>query len=198
MKRLVVLASGSGSNFQAILNAIDHGDIPAVCVGLISDRPQIGAMERAANAGIPVFVIARSQFDEISAYNTALLAQIDALNPDLIVLAGYLKKIPEAVVKQWSGKIINIHPSLLPKYGGKGFHGIHVHEAVIAAGDTESGCTVHFVDETYDTGSVIEQARVPVLPDDTAESLQQKILIQEHLLLPKVIRKLLQSSYSRS
>lgn len=191
MKRLVVFASGSGSNFQAIIDSIQNGAIHAECVGLICDREGIGSIDRANSNGIPVHVIRRKEFDDYDNYALALTATLIEMKPDLIVLAGYLSKIPSMVVEHWRGRIINIHPALLPKHGGKGYFGIHVHESVIQSGDTVSGCTVHFVDEVYDNGDVIAQATVPVLPDDTPFSLQQRVLEQEHALLPSVIEKLL-------
>jgi formyltetrahydrofolate-dependent phosphoribosylglycinamide formyltransferase len=191
LKRIVVFASGSGSNFQSILDSIQSGSLPVHCTGLICDREGIYAIDRAQQADIPVYVIRRRDFDDVSEYALSLVATLQALDPDLIVLAGYLSKVPEMVVANWAGRIINIHPALLPKFGGKGFYGLKVHQAVIDSSETESGCTVHFVDEVYDHGSVIEQAVVPVLPDDTPESLQLRVLEQEHSLLPKVIHDLL-------
>lgn len=194
MKRLVVFASGSGSNFQAIIDSIENGAVSATCVGLICDREGIGAIERAQQNRIPVHVIRRKDFEDYTNYALALTAALMHLNPDLIVLAGYLNKIPSMVVENWRNRIINIHPALLPKYGGKGFFGIRVHEAVIKSGDTESGCTVHYVDEVYDNGDIIAQSRVPVLDGDTPEALQRRVLEQEHALLPTVIEQLLNKS----
>lgn len=194
MKRLVVFASGSGSNFQAIIDSIVNGTVSATCTGLICDREGIGAIDRALQFGVPVHVIRRRDFDDHDNYALALTATLLALKPDLIILAGYLNKIPSMVVENWRGRIINIHPALLPKFGGKGFFGIRVHEAVIESGDIESGCTVHFVDEVYDNGDIIAQSRVPVMPNDTPDSLQKRVLAQEHILLPSVIETLLNQS----
>ncbi len=193
MKRIVVFASGSGSNFQSILDAISTGEISAECVGLVCDREGIGAIDRAMFAKIPVFVVRRRDYEDYDNYALAMIANLQSLDPDLIVLAGYLSKVPNMVVEYWRGKIINIHPALLPKFGGKGFYGIHVHSAVLATGESESGCTVHFVDEVYDNGSIIAQARVPVLIDDSPETLQHRVLVEEHKLLPEVVRKLINS-----
>lgn len=182
------MASGSGSNFQSIIDAIDRGDINARINGLIAGKPHIKAIDRANRHYIPVTVLdqkAPSQFE------SELLSLLKSLNPDLIVLAGFLRKIPDSVVDTFEGKIINIHPSLLPKYGGKGFYGEHVHRAVIESGDAESGCTVHFVNEQYDDGDIIEQVRVPVNPNDTPETLAKRVLAEEHKLFPNVIAKLL-------
>lgn len=188
MHKLVVLASGSGSNFQAIIDAIHRGDINANIVGLITNKSGIGAIKRAEKNSIPVKVIAP---DDPNSFHKNLLETLLDWNPDLIVLAGFLRKIPNEIIEAFSGKIINIHPSLLPKYGGKGFYGKRVHQAVINAKETESGCTVHLVNEQYDAGSIIEQVVVPVLPTDDAETLAKKVLEQEHKLLPEVINKIL-------
>lgn len=193
MKNIVVLASGSGSNFQSILDAIQSGIIEnAIVTGLIAGRPGIRAIERAESAGIPVAVLPEAG-DETQMTNTLTL-QLGKWKPDLIVLAGFLKKIPEALVKQYRNKIINIHPSLLPKFGGKGYYGLKVHKAVIASGETDSGCTVHFVTEEYDEGDIIRQVRVHVNQNDTPETLAARILAEEHKLLPAVINDLLNSN----
>jgi len=185
VQKLVVLASGSGTNFQAIINSIKDGSIKgAAIVALIVNKSDIKVIERAKEHNIPIYIL-ESDFEN----NLRII--LERLNPDLIVLAGFLKKIPSAVIKKYPDKIINIHPSLLPKYGGKGFYGMKVHEAVIDAGDEVSGCTVHFVNEIYDAGKIIDQKTVPVKSDDTPETLAARILKQEHLLYPKVIQKLL-------
>jgi len=193
LKRIVVFASGSGSNFQSILDAIEKGELSAECVGLFCDRDGIGAIDKARKASIPVYMHRRKDYPDYENYVHALLEDVKTLNPDLIVLAGYLNKIPSRIVQHWSGKIINIHPALLPKFGGKGFYGIFVHQAVLEAAESETGCTIHFVDEVYDHGSIIDQVVVPVLPDDTPTSLQLRVLEQEHMIYPKVIQTLLTS-----
>lgn len=188
MHKIVFFASGSGTNFQSVIDAIDSGQIDAEITGLITNKSQIGAIRRAEKHSIPVRVINQESASE---YTEELLEALSDFSPDLIVLAGYLKKIPEEVIDRYSGKIINIHPSLLPKYGGKGFFGMNVHRAVIEGGERYSGCTVHYVDDIYDNGSIITQQTVSVEPDDTPESLARKILKEEHDLLPKTIKKLL-------
>ncbi|MGM0506938.1 MAG: phosphoribosylglycinamide formyltransferase [Bacteroidota bacterium] len=193
MKTIVVFASGSGSNFQAVLDAAERGDIPARIVGLVAQREGIGAIDRAHRHGVPVSVLNPARFPDRSLFEKALMEQLDSWSPDLIVLAGYLVKVPSAVIARWNGKIINIHPSLLPDFGGKGFYGSRVHEAVLADGRTESGCTVHLVTEEFDKGPILGQRRVPVQPDDTPETLAARVLKEEHQLLPDVIRKLLTS-----
>jgi len=195
LKRLVVFASGSGSNFQAIIDAISQGQIQAKCVGLICDREGISAIDKAIVNNIQVHVVRRRDYEDYENYALALTATLQSLEADLIVLAGYLSKVPSMVVELWRGKIINIHPALLPKFGGKGYYGIYVHQAVIESGETESGCTVHFVDEVYDNGSIIAQAKIPVYENDTPESLQRRVLNEEHKLLPSVIAKILTHPY---
>ena len=188
MNKLVVLASGSGTNFQAILDAIQTGSISANVSGLITNNPEARAIQRAHSHDIPVKIISTADRE---AYENQLLKTLLSWNPDLIVLAGFLKKIPESVVDAFDQKIINIHPALLPKFGGKGFYGARVHQAVIKAGEKESGCTVHYVNQHYDDGDIIEQVTVPVSSDDDAESLAKKVLQEEHKLLPRIINQLL-------
>ncbi len=176
--RIAVFASGSGSNFQAILDAIASGRLDASVCALIASKPGIGAIQKAETNHIPVFI------------QDADLA-IESTKPDLLVLAGYLKPIPSHIINRFPNRILNIHPALLPKFGGKGMYGRHVHEAVIAAGESESGCTVHVVTEHYDEGPILAQARVPVLPEDSAETLAARVLAQEHLLFPFIIQQVL-------
>lgn len=191
MKKIVVFASGSGTNFQAIIEAVQSGKIQAKIAGLITSRDNIGAIERAEKTGIPKQVVRRSDFRDEELFANAILNKLDQWKPDLIVLAGYMIKLPSTVIQRYPGQIINIHPSLLPKFGGRGYYGARVHQAVIDAGENESGCTVHFVNETYDEGPVIAQKKVPVLPEDTPQSLAERILQEEHKLLPSVINQLL-------
>jgi phosphoribosylglycinamide formyltransferase-1 len=193
VKKIVVLASGSGSNFQAIIDAVNRGDIKARIAGLIASKSQIGAVKRARDHNIPVTVL-ESQSDQD--YTEYLMEQLIHWNPDLIVLAGYLRKVPTEVVEAFRNQIINIHPSLLPKYGGKGFYGKYVHRAVLEAGESESGCTVHYVNELYDKGDIIRQVKVPVRDSDTPETLAKRVLAEEHKLLPSVISELLTSNRS--
>jgi formyltetrahydrofolate-dependent phosphoribosylglycinamide formyltransferase len=188
VKKLVFFASGSGSNFQSVIDAIENNEISASVSGLITDNYEAGALRRAREKNIPTAVIPFSPGEDFS---KQMNQQLEKWNPDLIVLAGYLKKIPDSIVESFHNRIINIHPSLLPKYGGKGFYGRNVHQAVIEAGDTRSGCTVHFVNSEYDRGSIIKQIEVPVFPDDTPESLGKRVLKEEHKLLPNVITQLI-------
>lgn len=188
MKKLVIFASGSGTNMQAIINEIEAGEIQAGIAGLIVNKPEIKSIERAKKYNIPVSII--TDKDTIS-FTSKLRKQLSEWSPDLIVLAGFLKKIPDSIIKEYKNKIINIHPALLPKFGGKGFYGLNVHKTVLESGDKESGCTVHFVNEEYDKGPIISQAKVPVHSTDTPEILAKRVLEEEHKLLPKVIKKLI-------
>ncbi len=189
MKKLVFFASGAGSNFQSVIDAIKDNKISATISGLITDNSEAGALERAKKNQIPTAVI---PYIKGRHFASKIDKKLREWNPDLIVLAGYLKKIPDSVVETYKDQIINIHPSLLPKYGGKGFYGQNVHKAVIKKSDTISGCTVHFVNSDYDRGPIIKQKEVPVYPDDTPEILRKRVLKEEHKLLPEVIKQLIQ------
>jgi len=181
---LAVLISGSGTNLQAIIDAVETGKIPSAKVAIvISNRAGAYGLERAKKHGINNVVLDKNNI-------TGLLETLKNHEVDGIVLAGYLSILPPEVVKEYKNKIINIHPSLLPKYGGKGFYGIKVHEAVLAAGEKESGATAHFVDNGIDTGTMILQKKVKVLKSDTAESLQKKVLKVEHIVLVEAINKI--------
>ncbi|GAB5408073.1 MAG: phosphoribosylglycinamide formyltransferase [Balneolaceae bacterium] len=193
MKNIVVFASGSGSNFQSIIDSIEAGKLDASITGLISNKHGIKSLERANENNIPFKVIAETDFKTFEQYAEVLLEQLQNWNTDLIVLAGFLKKVPPKVIQVFDNRILNIHPSLLPKYGGKGFYGLKVHTAVIEAGDSVSGCSVHIVSEEYDKGPILEQATVPVYNNDTPEKLASRILEQEHILYPKVISNYLTS-----
>lgn len=198
MANIVVFASGSGTNFQALIDAVESGQITAEIKGLISNRSDNQALKRAASHNIATKVLIPSQFKSRQAYTTELLNQLTKWETDLIVLAGYMIKIPSALIKKYENRIVNIHPSLLPKYGGKGFYGKKVHQAVIDNEETESGCTVHLVNEEYDEGPILAQRKVPVKADDTAESLSRRILREEHKLLPMVVGKLAKQINSNS
>lgn len=178
--RVAVLASGGGTNLQALLDALT-GSLARVAL-VLSDRPQAGALERARRAGVPAAAL-RDPADAAE----LLAALADA---DLVVLAGYLKLVPPAVVARLRWRMINIHPALLPAFGGPGMYGRRVHEAVLASGAAVSGATVHYVDEQYDRGPIIAEARVPVRPDDTPEALAARVLEAEHRLLPMVVLEL--------
>lgn len=196
MKHIVVFASGSGTNFQAIIDAVESGKIDAKITGLVTNKNNIQAIERARNHDIRVRVLSPNEFDSHVHYARELLKQLDSWETDLVALAGYIAKIPDEVIDAYRGRIINIHPSLLPKYGGKGYYGMRVHRAVIENEEKESGCTVHYVTEEYDAGPVIAQAKVPVYPGDNAETLAERVLEQEHRLYPEVIGQIIEQMKS--
>jgi formyltetrahydrofolate-dependent phosphoribosylglycinamide formyltransferase len=177
-----VFASGGGSNFQSLL---DHqsADGPGRIVLLVSDRPEAGALGRAERAGVATRVIPVKGRD-LAEVGEETLSVLEEFGVQVILLAGYLRLIPPSVVKAFPRRILNIHPALLPSFGGKGMWGHHVHEAVLASGATFSGPTIHFVDEEYDTGSILAQWPVPVLADDTADTLAARVLKVEHILYP--------------
>jgi phosphoribosylglycinamide formyltransferase 1 len=181
--RIAVLVSGGGSNLQALLDHFDSlgedrgGDVTIV----ISNRPTAGALARARSRGIETAVISGDA-------DTSLLAtQLDRSSVDLVVLAGYLRLVPPPIVARFHGRMVNVHPGLLPAFGGAGMYGHHVHAAVLAAGATISGTTVHFVDEVFDRGPIIAQWPVPVHPGDTTDTLAARVLRAEHLLLPRAV-----------
>lgn len=178
--RIAVCISGRGSNLAALLEALGP-DAPARVALVLSNRAEAGGLEHAQAHGIPTAVLA----DPADA--DAWLSALDAAQADLIVLAGYLKLVPARVVQRYSGRIINIHPALLPDFGGPGMYGRRVHEAVIASGASNTGATVHLVDEEYDRGQILAQQTVPVKSGDTPESLAQRVLAVEHQLLPAVV-----------
>lgn len=194
LKNLVFFASGSGTNFQSVIDAIVRGDINARITGLITNKSGIKSIERAKKHTIPFKILHPDEFESAQKYENVLLEILAQWNPYLIILAGYLLKIPEGVIKHYEGKIINIHPSLLPKYGGKNFYGLNVHKAVIEGGEQESGCSVHVVTEEYDKGPILEQRKVPVYASDTAEKLAARVLEQEHQLLPEVVGNLVEDA----
>lgn len=183
--RVAVLVSGGGTNLQALIDALGGAPTaPARISRVISNRPDAGALERARRAGIPTTVLRDPQDP------AELLAAIG--DAQLVVLAGYLKLVPGAVVARFRQRMVNIHPALLPDFGGPGMYGRRVHEAVLASRATESGATVHYVDEHYDRGPIVAQRRVPVRSDDTADTLAQRVLAAEHALLPEVLLSLAQ------
>lgn len=178
LMRVAVLASGRGSNFAALLQASQSGQLPITIVGAFSDRSKAGVLERARAAGLYAKAIVPRDFDDRAAHESALFAAIDAVQPDLIVCAGYMRILSAASVRPRSHMMINIHPSLLPRH-----RGLHTHQRAIDAGDREHGASVHFVTAELDGGPVIAQVRVPVLPDDSSELLSERVLAREHSLL---------------
>ena len=191
-KKIVVLASGLGTNLQAIIDAIKNGTLSSVeIVAVISNKKDAFALERAKNVGIETVFIDPNNFTNNIDYDTKLVEIISNYSVDLIVLAGYMKILTENFVNTFPGKIINIHPALLPDFGGKGMYGKKVHEAVLKSGKTESGCTVHFVTTEIDAGPIILQRTIPIMPGDTVDSLSRRILKEEHKLLIEAIEKIL-------
>jgi formyltetrahydrofolate-dependent phosphoribosylglycinamide formyltransferase len=186
--RIAIFASGAGSNAQEIINHFrDHHSIKIAII--VCNNPEAGVLKIAAKENIPALIIEKERFFRGDAY----IKELTEKNIDLIVLAGFLWKIPDSLLKAFPGKIINIHPALLPKYGGKGMYGQAVHEAVIAAKEKESGISIHYVDELYDHGKIIFQAKCPVLENDTAESLAQRIHALEHEHYARIIEEILRS-----
>ena len=185
MKKIVVLVSGGGTNLQALIDAKDvivSGKITKV----ISSKPDVYALERAKNAGIPGVVVARKSYSDNDSYQKALLAELKAEQPDLIVLAGFLSIIGEEIIKEFPEKIINVHPSLIPSFCGDGFYGLKVHEAALEKGVKVTGATVHFVNEITDGGRIILQKPVMVEEGDTPEVLQKRVMEQaEWKILPQ-------------
>ncbi len=184
MNHLAVFASGSGTNAQRLAEYFSGH--PAVNLSLIiSNKPDAYVLERARRLNIPSFVFSPAQFRESS----DVLEKLEAFRISHIVLAGFLLLLPPSLVRDYPGRIINIHPALLPLYGGKGMYGHHVHEAIIAAGEKESGISIHLVNEKYDDGNILFQARCPVYPDDTADSLAQRIHHLEYEHYPRVVEE---------
>ncbi len=188
LTRIGVLASGGGSNMQAIMDHIDAGDIPGRIVLVISDNPEAYALERARQAGIATAVIPFRDYPTRNAFTQAITDALCAAEVDLVVHAGFMRMVTHELVAAFDGRMMNIHPALLPSFGGPGMYGHHVHEAVLQYGAKVSGCTVHFVVEEVDGGPIIVQRTAPVLEDDTADTLAARVLAQEHLAYPEAVR----------
>ncbi|MDD2502640.1 MAG: phosphoribosylglycinamide formyltransferase [Clostridia bacterium] len=192
MKGIGVLVSGGGTNLQAIMDAIDRGEIPAKINLVLSNRADAYGLVRAQNSGISTCYLNRKKYADSEAYHQAMLSQLKAHDVEYIVLAGYLYILSPELVEYYRNRIINIHPSLIPAFCGMGLYGQKVHQAVLDYGAKITGATVHFVDEGADTGPIILQKAIEVLPDDTAESLGSRVLKVEHELLPKAVSLLVQ------
>lgn len=186
--RIAVLCSGGGSNLQAIIDAVEAGKIDGEIVLVIANASKAYALERARNHGIPAMFISKKQAGSTEAFNDEILRQLQAVNAELVVLAGYLPIVGGQIVRAYEHRIINIHPALIPSFCGVGMYGHHVHEAVLAYGAKISGATTHFVDEQVDHGGVIMQKSVPVLEGDTPEALAARVLEVEHEILPESVR----------
>lgn len=181
--RLAVLISGSGTNLQAILDAIATGKLNANIAVVLSNKCDAGGLERARQAGIPTEVLDHRQFDSREAFDQAMIDALSPYQPETVVLAGFMRILSEVFVRHYTGKLINIHPSLLPKY-----RGLHTHARALEAGDREHGCSIHFVTEELDGGPLIAQARVEIVANDTPDSLSNRVQIQEHQLYPLVLQ----------
>ena len=189
MKRIAVFASGGGTDFQSIIDANEKSKFCEIEL-LIASKSDIGAIERAQKHGIQTAVFAKNDYPDLETLYSELAYLLNMHRVDYIVLAGWLKIIPASFINCFKDRIINIHPSLIPAFCGAGYYGLKVHDAVIDYGAKVSGCTVHFVDEVPDGGAIIAQKAVEVLESDTAETLQQRILAEEHKLLPYCVEKL--------
>jgi phosphoribosylglycinamide formyltransferase-1 len=181
--KVVVLISGSGSNLQALIDSISTGENPASIAAVISNRSDAYGLQRAQAAGISTQVLDHKAFSDRESFDRALVAAIDTFDPQLVVLAGFMRILSADFVRHYHGRLLNIHPSLLPKYKG-----LHTHQRAIADGEAEHGCSVHFVTEELDGGPLVVQAVVPIVPGDTAEHLAQRVHVQEHRIYPLAVR----------
>ena len=194
MLSIAVFGSGAGSNFRAILTAIQQGNIPDARISLvISNNSGAGILGIARANALPAIHLSQKQFPDERSFAEKVLSTLRDHGANFIALAGYMKQVPPAVVAAYRNRIVNIHPALLPRFGGPGMYGIRVHEAVLASGETISGATVHYVDEEYDHGLIVLQQTVPVLPGDTPEVLAARVLAAEHQLYPSAIRRIAQN-----
>ena len=194
MLRLGILASHQGSNFQTIADACAEGSLNAQVVALICNNSDAPVMERAASMHIPAYHLSTSTHSEASALDAAIHKHLSCAQVQLVVLAGYMKKLGPMVLGDFAGRIINVHPSLLPRHGGQGYFGMRVHEAVIAAGDRETGATVHHVTDQYDEGTPIRQAKIAVTAKDTPKTISGKVRMIEYRLLLETIKEFSETS----
>ncbi len=188
--KLGFLASHGGSNMQSIINGCKTGQINAVPSCVISNNSSSMALQRAERESIPAYHISNVKYPGQEELDQAIIETFLKHDVDTVILAGYMKHLSPKIIRAFNGRVLNIHPALLPKYGGKGMYGKKVHEAVLAAEEKFSGPTVHLVDEHYDNGRILGQIKVPVLSDDTADSLAERVLEQEHILYPDVVRRI--------
>jgi len=183
-KRVAILVSGGGSNMVKLVESMT-GDHPARPALVLSNDPEAGGLKRAAEMGVPTAAVSHKPFNgDRAAFEAALSEPLEAANPDIVCLAGFMRVLTEGFTRRWQGRMLNIHPSLLPKY-----RGLHTHARALEAGETEAGCTVHEVTAELDDGPILGQTRVPVLPGDTPEALAARVLIEEHKLYPAVLRR---------
>lgn len=181
-KRVVILISGRGSNMAALIEAAKAADYPAEIVGVFSNKPEAAGLAVAASNGIPTAALSHRDYPTREAFDAAMETEILRWQPDIVCLAGFMRILSSGFTERWAGKLINIHPSLLPLH-----RGLHTHARALEAGDAEHGCTVHFVTPGLDEGPTIAQARVPVLPGDTPDSLSARVIVEEHRLYPRAL-----------
>lgn len=189
--RICVFASGRGSNLQAIIDGVEESRLNCEIVFVLSNNSSSGALEIARSKNIPAFHLSEKVFHKNN-FEESLIDLLDKYKPDLIVLAGYMKLVPVSVIKKFQNRIINIHPALLPKYGGKGMYGMNVHNAVYQAGEKVSGVTIHLVNENYDEGRIIYQEQVDISDCKSPEEIAEKVLKLEHKVYPEVIQKIIE------
>jgi phosphoribosylglycinamide formyltransferase-1 len=190
MIRIAALASHGGSVLQAVIDACQEGELEAAVVLVISNNSGAGALTRAAEHGIPTLHLSSTTHSDPAALDAAMVEALEGARADWVLLAGYMKKLGPTTLARFRNRIINTHPALLPKYGGTGFYGRRVHQAVIDAGDRESGATVHIVDAEYDSGPILAQVRVPVREDDSVEDLEERVKVAERKLIVETLRAL--------
>ncbi|HTY12208.1 MAG TPA: phosphoribosylglycinamide formyltransferase [Bacteroidota bacterium] len=196
MLSIAVFASGRGSNFQALAETIVKKNIDAKIVVVISNNSDAGALSLAQALHIPALHLSQKQFPSKDAFTEAVLSALESRGVNFIVLAGYMKKVDPAVIRRYRNCVINVHPALLPEFGGQGMYGHHVHEAVIAQRAPVSGATVHIVDDQFDHGPIVLQESIPVAPDDTPETLAERVLRIEHRILPRAVELFAQKRIS--
>jgi phosphoribosylglycinamide formyltransferase-1 len=196
MMRLAVLVSGGGSNMQSIIDSTKTGILKGLAqvVLVISNNPNAYALKRAKNENIKSVCAERKNFNDEKSFNNAMLEELKNANIGIVCLAGYMRMVGHEIIKTYHGRVLNIHPALLPKFGGKEMYGHRVHEAVVKAKESKSGATVHFVEEEYDTGEIIIQQEVEILEADTSRDVAKKVLAVEHLVYPKAIKKVIEFS----
>ncbi len=195
MKRVAVLVSGGGSNMQSIIDSTKTGILKGLAkvVLVISNNPNAYALERAKKENIKTLCVERKNYADEFSFNAEILKNIEESKADIICLAGYMRIVGANIIEKYPNKILNIHPALLPKYGGKGMYGHHVHEAVVKAKEKKSGATVHIADENYDTGRIVVQQEVDVYDDDTPQDVAKRVLEVEHKIYPLAIKKLIET-----
>ena len=184
--RIAVLLSGEGTGLENLLERIETGEVPGRVVAVLASKAEAGGLARARRRGIPAVAVPRKQYRDVKAFNDALHAELERHDPELVLLLGFLS--PFELRGRYEGRALNVHPALIPAFSGHGFYGRRVHEAVLAAGAKLSGATVHFVDEEYDHGPIVLQRAVPVLDDDTPETLAARVQAVEHELVPEAVR----------